>query len=52
MPQEVEPGQALAEERTAPSPGTAVTTEVVVRDPMAVEERAEEKDQAAAVVAV
>ena len=51
MPQEAEPGQALAEERTAPSPGT-VATEVVVRDPMAVEEKAEEKDQAVAVVVV
>ena len=55
MPQEAEPGQALAlaEERTAPSPGTVETTEVVVeRDPTVIEEKAEERDQAVAVVAV
>ena len=54
IPQEVEPGQALAlaEERTAPSPGTVATEVAVVRDPTAIEEKAEERDQAVAVVAV
>ena len=54
IPQEVEPGQALAlaEERTAPSPGTVATEVVVVRDPTAIEEKAEERDQAVVAVAV
>ena len=52
MPQEAEPGQALAlaEERTALSPGTVATEVVVERDPTAIEEKVEERDQAAVAV--
>ena len=50
MRQTVEPGQVqVEEERMAPSQDTVVTEEAV-RDPMGIEERAEERDQAAVVV--